>query len=187
MALSDLALGALSLQQLFEAVASANVGTAVSGFTQPAAGIGAQDLALGMFETEFNYTKAADDAGAGNISLEVSAGSVPKRSMLVAAQIVPNNATGLTAVTANYAVIAINARSTTLGTAKSLGVTNTLPTANGGTGSWTQWNGVNMNVTAFDPVNTVLNAGDAVTFGIGKVGSGVTVPGFTITFRLRYV
>ncbi len=187
MGLSDLQLSALSLQQLFEAVCSANTGAAVSGFTAPAAGIGAQDIALGLMEAEYTVFRSGDDAGALSGTLEQVMWAAPKRAMVVAAQLVPTNATGLTAATVNYAQVNLNCRQNGTGTAKALGTTATLPTANGGTGNWTQWNAVALNVTAFDPANTVINAGDSLTFSVNKIGSGVVVPAFSITARVRFV
>lgn len=193
--LSDLQACQLSLQQLFEAVCSANVGASAPGFTVPAAGVGAQDISLGLFEQEIPWYKTLDDAGALAATPEFVLLSVAKRTMLVSAQYVPQNATGLTAVVTNYAQMIFQARTITSGLAingfgtspYALGTTNTLPTANGGTGNFSQWNAVPLNVNQFDPNNTCIPPNGSLTFQIAKVGAGIIVPGGTLTARVRYV
>lgn len=148
---------------------------------------GAADVANSMFETEINWTKTADDASAAATTAEFVLQTVPRRAMLVDLKYVPNGATGLNQSTTTYATLTLFSRNGVGGNALTLGATNTTPTANGGTGNWSQWNTVTFNAAAFDATNTVIPAGGMVTFSIAKVSTGVIVPAGTLTARIRYI
>lgn len=149
---------------------------------------GAQDVANSLFETEVYWNRTADDANAAATQAEFILQRCPRRAMLVDAYYTPATATGVTAVAANYAQIIFQSRDGLGGSALSLGTTNTTPTANGGTGNWAgQWKNQALTVTAFDATNAVIPAGGVLTVSIAKQGAGVTLPGGTITARLRYV
>lgn len=182
MALTGLQLAQLALQGLIEGATS---GLASGGVPE------ALDAANSLQETELFWTKTADDANINATTAEFVLGVLPRRSRLVAATYVPSDNTGLTANAANYATLTIQARSSATNglvtSPNALSSTNTTPTANGGTGNWTQWNSVPLNVAAFDPTNTVVPVGAAVTFQIAKTAPGITVPAGTLMVRLQYI
>lgn len=174
MGLTDLQATNLGLQGgVFDAVASSQAGAA--------------DCANAMFETEINWIKTADDASAAAATAEFVLGTLPRRCMVVDLKYVSNDATGLTANAANYATITLSSRNGAGGNALTLGTTNTTPTANGGTGNWSQWNTVTLNVAAFDPTNAVIPLGGMATVTVAKQGSGVIVPAGTLTMRVRFI
>ena len=148
----------------------------------------AADSANALFEQESYYLKTADDGAAATNTAEFVIQSVPRRAMLVDAKYVPATATALVAVAANYAQFILQSRNGAGGSALGLGTTNTQPVANGGTGNFAgQWQSQALTVTAFDPNNAVIPAGGVLTFQIIKQGSGVVVPGGTMTARIRYI
>ncbi len=153
---------------------------------------GGQDAANCVFESEFTITRLADDVnaqGAANALVEQVVVQVPRRAMVVSVTAVPLTSTTLAADVTNFAQFTIQSRAsgTNGANALSLGVTNSSPTANSGTGNWSQWNAVTMNVNAFDPVNTVIPVGGTLTFKYTKSGVGVIVPAAVYTFRIRYL
>ncbi len=173
MSLTDLQLVQQTFQGLFEAVCSslANAG----------------DMANAMLESEINWQKTADDASAAATTAEFVLQTVPRRALLRSAWFVPATATALTSNATNYSSIVFQSRNGAGGSALSLGTTNTTPTANGGTGNWSQWNTVNLTVTAFDPNNQVIPALGLLTASIAKGGAGVITPGGTLTARIQYI
>lgn len=169
MGLTDLQASQQTLQGLFEAVC------VVPG-----------DTANAFLETEVNFSKA-DDANATATLAETVLQTCPRRATLKSAAYVSNTATGLTAVAANYTQLVFNARNGVGGSSLALGTTNSQPTANGGTGNWSQWNTVALTVAAFDPNNAVIPAGGMLNFSIAKQGAGVITPGGTLTARIFYM
>lgn len=152
----------------------------------------AQDAANCCFESEFTVTRLADDVnaqGAANALVEQTVVTVPRRAMVVSVTAVPQTATALNADATNFAQFTILSRSSATNGANSLslGVTNSSPTANGGTGNWSQWNAVSMTVNSFDPLNTVIPVGGSLNFKYTKSGVGVVVPAAVYTFRIRYL
>lgn len=170
MANTDLQQVQLTLQGLFEAVCS-----------------NWNDMANCMLEQEINWQKTADDASAAATTAEFVLQTVPRRAKLVSAWYVPNNGTGLTANASNYSSLIFQSRNGAGGSALSLGTTNTTPTANGGTGNWSQWNTVNLAITAFDPNNQVIPALGFLTLNIAKGSAGVVTPAGTLTARIQYL
>lgn len=148
----------------------------------------AADVANMVFEYDVPWQKTSDDAAANTNTAEfVLVARFPRRAKVVDAYYVSNDATGLTAVAANYAQLILQSRNGVGGNALSLGTTNTTPTANGGTGNWSQWNTVALTVASFDPNNAVIPQGGMLTMSILKQGAGVIVPSGTLTVRCQYL
>jgi hypothetical protein len=178
MALSDLQTAAQVLGDVWQ-----------SNLSTPAA---AQDAANCTFESEFTISRLSDDVnaqGAANALVEAIVVTVPRRATVVSVTAVPTTATALNADATNFAQFVIQSRAsgTNGANALTLGTTNTTPLANTGTGNWSQWNAVAMNVTSFDPTNAVIPAGGTLTFKYTKSGVGVIVPAATYSFRIRYL
>lgn len=148
----------------------------------------AADLANGVFEVEFPWVKTITDVNGGDATNEFVLGYLPRNSMLVSAKFTPVAAATIANIT-NFATLVIASRDVNGANTANLALINTTPVANGGTGNWTAWNSVDLNVYAYDANNTRVQAGGCVTFKINKVANVATcvLPGGTLTLRLRYV
>lgn len=155
------------------------------------------DCANSLMELWFNFQKGTiliptgplDDVNATDAFAEVVLGYLPRRAKMVAATYTPTTTTNLVASASNYVTMTLQARPGLTGVTSTLVLAQAISTVatSGGTGNWSQWTPVSLNVNAFDPTNNVLVAGSVLTFKIAKASAGTVVPGGCLSVRVQYV
>lgn len=123
--------------------------------------------------------KTAADGAAATLTAETPQGLVGPNSAGPVGSVYFLPAAALTASDTNYATIQVQKR-TAGGAAVTIAQSTTQTVAGGGTGSWTAWQAVQIALSTPTPTLAAL---DALTYNIGKTGTGVVVPaGFLFIF-----
>jgi hypothetical protein len=128
-----------------------------------------------------SITKPTPDSVAGDTFGEVAAATVPGSGLeLLSASFIPGAA--LVANDANFANLLVRGRDAAGGAATLLASQTTVTVGNGGSGDWTAFAPVPLNLIA--PALTPF-VGGALTFEITKDGTGVIVPPGQLVLTLR--
>lgn len=128
------------------------------------------ESALGYNSPLAQFNKSAADGAAATTTAETIFGKVGPGSGGTIGAVYFTPAASLTANDSNYATIQVQKR-TAGGAPTTVAQATTQTSGGGGTGSWTAWKPVAIAISA-----GAVSALDALTFNIGKTGTGVVVP-----------